>query len=71
MEKVIKKLFLINLIISVTFLLPAYGQEKEGMVKYSPDFRFTDGIYLNFDQVKMNSPIPKAKLLTSVDYNDT
>ena len=28
------------------------------------------GIYLNFDQVKLNRPIPKAKLLTSVDYND-
>ena len=49
---------------------PAQGQEKEGMVKYTPDFRFNDGIYLNFDQVKLNSPIPKAKLLTSVDYND-
>jgi hypothetical protein len=46
------------------------GQEKEGMVKYSPDFRFKDGIYLNFEQVKLNSPIPKAKLLTSIDYND-
>ncbi len=33
-----------------------YGQDqeqgKEGMVKYTPDFRFNDGIYLNFDQVK-------------------
>ena len=46
------------------------GQEKEGMVKYTTDFRFNDGIYINFDQVKMNSPIPKAKLLTSIDYND-
>lgn len=46
------------------------GQEKEGMVKYTPDFRFRDGIYLNFEQVKNNNPIPKAKLLTSVDYND-
>jgi hypothetical protein len=46
------------------------GQEKEGMVKYTPEFRFNDGIYLNFDQVKLNSPIPKAKLLTSIDYND-
>lgn len=40
------------------------------MVKYTPDFRFKDGIYVNFDQVKSNSPIPKAKLLTSTDYND-
>lgn len=45
-------------------------EEKTKMVKYTPDFRFRDGIYLNFDQVKSNTPIPKAKLLTSVDYND-
>ncbi|MCU0454850.1 MAG: hypothetical protein MUE74_00990 [Bacteroidales bacterium] len=46
------------------------GQESEGMVKYTPDFRFREGIYVNFDQVKQNSPIPKAKILTSNDYND-
>jgi hypothetical protein len=47
-----------------------YSQETEEMVKYTPDFRFTDGIYINFEQVRTNSPIPKAKLLTSADYND-
>ena len=51
-------------------LCKLYAQEKGGMVKYTPDFRFNDGIYLNFDQVKTNSPIPKAKILTSTDYND-
>jgi len=49
----------------------SFGQlQHEGMVKYTPDFRFKDGIYVNFDQVKENNPIPKAKLLTSADYND-
>ncbi len=57
-------------IISVNCICPVYGQDKEGMVKYTPDFRFNDGIYLNFDQVKENNPIPKAKILTSTDYND-
>ena len=51
------------------FSLLLRTQERE-MVKYTPDFRFNDGIYLNFDQVKNNKPIPKAKLLTSFDYND-
>ena len=46
------------------------AQENGGMVKYTPDFRFNDGIYLNFEQVKANSPIPKSKILTSTDYND-
>jgi hypothetical protein len=70
MERLLRILFLINLSVSASSLIPVYGQVKEGMVKYTPDFRFKDGIYLNFDQVRLNSPIPKAKLLTSLDYND-
>jgi hypothetical protein len=46
------------------------GQVKDSLIKYSTEFKFRDGIYLNFDQVKANSPIAKAKLLTSADYND-
>ncbi len=48
----------------------AWAQERDTLVAYTPDFNFRDGIYLNFDQVKTNNPIPKAKLFTSVDYND-
>ncbi|MCE5346371.1 MAG: hypothetical protein LLG13_08810 [Bacteroidales bacterium] len=70
MERTLKILLLISLIFSATPLFTVNGQEKEGMVKYTPDFKFNDGIYLNFEQVKVNSPISKAKLLTSVDYND-
>jgi hypothetical protein len=70
MKKVIRISLLTCLFFSAIHLLSAQEPEKEKMVKYSPDFRFNDGIYLNFDQVKLNSPIPKAKLLTSVDYND-
>ncbi len=55
---------------SCYLLFTLNGQGQEGMVKYTPDFRFKDGIYVNFDQVKQNSPIPKAQLLTSTDYND-
>jgi hypothetical protein len=57
-------------VIMLMLLMPATGQQAGEMVKYTPDFRFKDGIYLNFEQVKINSPIPKAKLLTSADYND-
>ncbi|MGA2406692.1 MAG: hypothetical protein ABSF81_08085 [Bacteroidales bacterium] len=70
MLKVFKIFFLLSLFSQGTPFLLLSGQEKEGMVKYTPEFRFKDGIYLNFDQVKLNSPIPKAKLLTSIDYND-
>jgi len=47
------------------------GQEREGMVRYTPEFRFNEGIFLNFEQVKQNRPVSKAKLLSSVDYNDS
>jgi hypothetical protein len=70
MLKILKTLLLISIFSLVTPFLLLLGQDKEGMVKYTPDFKFTDGIYLTFDQVKQNNPIPKAKLLTSVDYND-
>ncbi len=45
------------------------GQEQDGMIKYTPDFRFTDGIYIDFNQVKNNSPVLKTKIITFVDYN--
>jgi hypothetical protein len=70
MEKILRIFFLFILIVFIVPFNSVNGQEKEGMAKYTPDFRFNDGIYLNFDQVKLNKPIPKAKLLTSVDYND-
>jgi hypothetical protein len=72
MKRVAKILFLIAFILSGIRLFSAFGQDsiRTEMVKYTPDFRFKDGIYLNFEQVKNNNPIPKAKLLTSVDYND-
>lgn len=70
MLKILRIIFLISLFSQGIPVIRVSGQEKEGMVKYTPEFRFTDGIYLNFDQVKLNSPIPKSKLLTSLDYND-
>src|SRR5665811_1464470 len=71
MIKVLRIFISMSLFLMGTSLQYLSGQEKEGMVKYTPEFRFNDGIYLNFDQVKLNSPIPKAKLLTSIDYKDS
>lgn len=70
MKLQVRGLIIIAILFLPGFCLESGGQEKEDMVKYTPDFRFKDGIYLNFEQVKQNSPIPKAKLLTSTDYND-
>jgi hypothetical protein len=68
----VKILFAAGLFLASATSFKVCGQlpEQEGKVKYTPEFKFKDGIYLNFDQVKENNPIPKAKLLTSADYND-
>jgi len=50
-------------------LLYAQG-DSANLVKFTPEFRFEDGIYLNFEQVSSNTPIPKSRLLTSAAYDD-
>ena len=39
-------------------------------IKYTPEFKFKDGIFLNHQQVKDNNPIPKSRILTQVDFSD-
>lgn len=36
---------------------------------FSPDYKFRDGVFLSFDQVKANAAIPKFRLITSEPYN--
>jgi hypothetical protein len=69
MKKILRTFLISSLVYAVAFSY-GYAQEEDGMVRYTTDFKFNDGIYLNFDQVKNNKPVPKAKLLTSLDYND-
>ena len=45
------------------------GQEKQGVVKYTPDFKFADGLYLSFFAARNNSPLPKSRIVTAIDYN--
>ncbi|MDX9773132.1 MAG: hypothetical protein RBT02_06890 [Bacteroidales bacterium] len=60
----------VTLIATVIASCMIMAQKGDTLIQYTPDFKFRDGIYLNFDMVKTNNPIPKAKLFTSVDYND-
>ena len=39
-------------------------------VKYKPGFKYDEGIFLNFDQVKQNKPISKSQIITSIPYDD-
>ncbi len=67
--RVMKKA-LVTLITIVICTGVTSARQEDTLVQYTPGFKFRDGVYLNFDMVKTNNPIPKAKLFTSVDYND-
>jgi len=51
-------------------ILNAQETEEVNMVRYSPDFKFKDGLYLNIDDVRNNDPIPLARIVTDLGaYN--
>ncbi len=52
--------------LSTLFAQP--DNSSTNMTKYTPDFKFKDGLYLNFEQVRLNKPIARSRILTSVDY---
>jgi len=62
------------LLAAVLFTFSMLGAQEpaghEGWIKYNPDFSFREGIYANFEMVRMNSPIAKSRLVTEVDFFD-
>jgi len=48
--------------------LAAQTDSASNMVRYTNEFKFREGFYLNFEQVKSNRPLPKSRVLTSIDY---
>jgi hypothetical protein len=61
--------FLVLLLAAVCFWA-AGQQDTTDMIRYAPDFKFKEGIFLSFDQVKQNNPIPKSSIITTVAYDD-
>jgi len=44
--------------------------DSASLVKYTPGFKFEEGLFLNFDQVRQNTPISKSQIITTVPYDD-
>ena len=70
MNKLLRSIGFLSIILMMQGWFIVSGQDNDGMVKYTPEFKFKDGIYLDFEQVRRNMPVSKAKLLSSLDYND-
>jgi len=43
---------------------------KAGKIQFGQDFKFKDGLFLSFEDVKRNNPLPKARIITDLSYND-
>ncbi|MCD6345940.1 MAG: hypothetical protein J7L96_00825 [Bacteroidales bacterium] len=62
---------IINILVLALFTLQVNAQtDSLNMVKYTPDFRFSDGILLNFSQVKNNQAIPASRIISNADPYD-
>lgn len=68
-------LFKLKAILPLVFLTSCYlamSQQPDSLsrVRYTPDFKFKDGVFITFDQVRQNNPILKSRIITSVAYDN-
>ena len=54
----------------ITSFLSYSQDEAHKLQKYTPDFEFKNGIYLNFNQVKLNNPLPASRIVSDVPHDD-
>jgi len=64
MKQVFNILFL--LIISLT----AVFSQNNNLVKYTPEYQFKEGIYVDFNSFKTNNPITISTIVTNIPLND-
>ncbi len=61
----------IFLSIILTFNFSIYPQDKGvKLEKYGPDFKFKEGVYLNFNQLKLNNPMPASRIVSETPHDD-
>lgn len=63
--------YLVGSIIGILIGQCIYSQvDSIDFIKYTSDFQFKEGLYLNFDNLKNNSPLPKSRIISETNYND-
>jgi hypothetical protein len=64
------KVILFFVILAIFNIAGAQPDDILHRTRYTPEFKFKEGVYLGFDQVRQNNPIPKSRIITSVPYDD-
>lgn len=56
---------------TLMFSVQGFSQDvPDSLILYDDDFKFTEGVFLDFESVKRNKPIPKSRILSNYSYND-
>lgn len=65
---------IVSSVTKIVFLLLCFNVHSQfdttGYVKYTNEFKFKDGVFMNFQQVKDNNPILKSRIISNVKYDD-
>jgi len=59
--------FILAILLFLISLTTAGQTDSIKGVKYTSDYRFAPGLYLNFSQVKSNNPIPPSRIISKND----
>ena len=58
-------------VLSLIYCTTGFGQtDSVKRVKYTPEFQFSSGLYLIFNQVRDNNPIPSVRIVSNDDPLD-
>jgi len=58
-------------VLALFFFTTGFAQsDSVKRVKYTPEFQFSSGLYLNFNQVRENNPIPSVRIISNDDPLD-
>lgn len=52
------------------FNIVAAQTDSSRLIRYTPEFRFKEGVFLSFEQVRQNDPVLKSRIITSMPYDD-
>jgi hypothetical protein len=59
-----------TVLLFLSFFTLAGQQDSANLVKYTPDFKFNEGLFLAFEQVRNNDPVAKSRIVTPIAYDD-
>ncbi|MBN1158711.1 MAG: hypothetical protein JXA61_04970 [Bacteroidales bacterium] len=68
-KTLMKSLILLTSFLCFTAWVSAQ-QDTSRLIQYTPEFKFRDGLFLSFEQVQQNNPIPVSMIISPVSYDD-